>query len=96
MCLHLFTAKGVVVLHVHTCSVLTSIQAVNVDAIYAAIPQIAVEKCPDMENQAQAVANKYGRALLLFSRCHNSFNSSKYFEDSDLSTRDACTVHVHI
>ena len=61
-------------------------QAVNIDSICAAIPQVAAEKCPDMEDEAQAVANKYGKALLLFSKCHNSFNSSKYFENSDLSS----------
>ncbi|CAI8019296.1 hypothetical protein GBAR_LOCUS11611 [Geodia barretti] len=39
-----------------------------------------------MEEQAQVVANKYGRALLLFAKCHNSFNSSLYFDDAALST----------
>ena len=68
------------ILHTH------SIQAVNVDKICAAIPQVAIEKCPDMEDKAQSVANKYGRALVLFSRCHNSFNSSRHFDDSDLAS----------
>ena len=39
-------------------------QAANVDTICAAIPEIATERCPEMEYQAQAVANKFGRALL--------------------------------
>ena len=39
-------------------------QAANVDTICAAIPEIATERCPEMEDQAQAVANKFGRALL--------------------------------
>ena len=47
-------------------------QAVNVDKICAVLPKVASERCPDMEEQAQAVANKHGRALLLFSKCHNS------------------------
>ena len=41
-------------------------QAVNVDAICAAITAVAVDRCPEMEDLAQAVAHKYGRALLLF------------------------------
>ena len=52
------------------------------DKICAVLPKVASERCPDMEEQAQAVANKYGRALL-FSKCHNSF---KYFDDAALST----------
>ena len=47
------------------------------------IPEIAAERCPDMEDQAQGVANKYGKALLLFSKCHNAYDSSRH---SDLST----------
>ena len=39
-----------------------------------------------METQAQEVVNKYGKALLLFSKCHNAFNSSNHFQDSDVST----------
>ena len=54
------------------------------DKICAVLPKVASERCPDMEEQAQAVANKYGRALL-FSKCHNSFNSSHYFDDAALS-----------
>jgi hypothetical protein len=56
-----------------------------VDKICAVLPKVASERCPDMEEQAQAVANKHGRALLLFSKCHNSFNSSLYFDDAALS-----------
>ena len=62
-----------------------STQAANVDSLCAAIPQPAAEKCPDMEDEAQAMVNKYGRALLLFSKCHNAFNSGKYFDDPSLS-----------
>ena len=65
-------------LHLH-------IQAVNVDALCAVIPAIAVDRCPEMEERAQAVANKHGRGLLLFSECHNKYNSSKLFEAADLS-----------
>ena len=61
-----------------------SMQAVNVDKVCAAIPEVAAEKCPDMEEEAQRVANKYGRALL-FSKCHNAFDSSRHFHDSDVS-----------
>ena len=55
------------------------------DKICAAIPQIAEKRCSDIADQAQAVANKYGTALLLFSKCHNMLNSSNKFEDSDIS-----------
>ena len=68
----------------------------NVDAICAAIPHIAVEKCPEIEDQAHGVAYKYGKALLLFSKCHNAFNSSRHFEDADLSTLRKLHIHVHI
>ena len=56
------------------------------DKLCAAIPQVATERCPDMEEQTQEVANKYGKALLLFSRCHNAFDSSRNFNDGDIST----------
>ena len=61
-------------------------QAINVDKICAVLPQVASERCPDMEEQTQAMANKYGRALLLFSKCHNTYNSSRHFDDAALST----------
>ena len=54
-----------------------------------------MEKCPEIEDQAQAVINKYGRALLLFSKCHNAFNSSKYFDPPSLSTlRKIAAIHL--
>ena len=60
--------------------------AVNADAIYTAIPQVAIDRCLEMDDLAQAATNKYSRALLLFSKCHNPYNSSTTFQDSDLST----------
>ena len=54
------------------------------DKICAVLPKVASERCPDMKEQAQAAANKYSRGLLLFSKCHNSFNSSLYFDDAAL------------
>ena len=63
--------------------ILNIVQAINVDKICAMLPQVASERCPDMEEQAQA--NKYGRALLLFSKCHNTYNSSRHFDDAALS-----------
>ena len=60
-------------------------QAVNVDALCATIPEVVKERCPDMEDQAESVMSKFGRALLLFSKCHNGINSSHYFKDSELS-----------
>ena len=32
-----------------------------------------------MEDMAQSVANKHGKALLLFSKCHQQFNSQNKF-----------------
>ena len=37
------------------------------DRICATIPAVARDRCPDMEDMAQVVANKHGKALLLFS-----------------------------
>ena len=39
---------------------------------------------PDMEDTVQLVANKNGRALLLFSKCHGKFNSQQKFTDEML------------
>ena len=39
-----------------------------------------------MEDAAQAVANKYGRALLLYSKCHNVFNGQGYLCADDIVT----------
>ena len=63
-----------------------SLQSENVDKICAAISKVAAEKCPTMEDQAQEVANKHGKALLFYSQCHNAFDSSKGFHDSDISS----------
>ena len=47
---------------------------------------MAEERCPELGDRAQLVANKYGRALLLFAKCHQCFNSSHRLSDADLST----------
>lgn len=66
--------------------IMKTTDTVNVEKMCAVLPQVASERCPDMEEQAQAVAHKYGRAVLLFSKCHNAYNSSQYFDNSALST----------
>ena len=65
--------------------ILGILQAINIDKISASIPQVA-RRCPQMEEYAQTVANKFGRALLLFSKCHNQFNSKKGLSEDDLDT----------
>ena len=32
-----------------------------------------------MEDMAQGIASKYGKAFLLYAKCHEEFNSSKMF-----------------
>ena len=54
------------------------------DRICAAITAVARDRCPDMEDMAQVVANKHGKALLLFSKCHQHFNSSTKFTNEML------------
>lgn len=61
-------------------------QAVNVDTISASIPKVASERCPEMEDAADAVASKYGRVFLLFSKCHVKLNSQDHFTQSDIAT----------
>ena len=39
-----------------------------------------------MEDAAQAVANKFGRALLLYSKCHNRFNGQGLLNEDDVVT----------
>ena len=56
----------------------------NVDTICATILQVATDRCPDMEDMVQSVANKNGRALLLFSKCHGKFNTQQKFTDEML------------
>ena len=42
------------------------------------------ERCPELEDMAQEVANKHGRALLLFFKCHQKFNSQERFTPDQL------------
>ena len=56
------------------------------DAICATLPRVAAERCPDMEDMVQLVANKYGRALMLYSKCHELFNSSDRFSEEMLAS----------
>ena len=49
-----------------------------------------MEKCPEMEDQAEAAINKYRRALILFSKCH------KYFDTPSLSTLRQYTLYPQI
>ena len=56
------------------------------DTICACLPKVASDRCPEMEDAAQAVANKYGRALLLYSKCHNVFNGQGYLCADDIVT----------
>lgn len=73
-------------LHVQTQPFSNSFKPTNVDAICATLPRVATERCPDMDDMAQAVANKYGRALMLYSKCHGQFNSSNTFSDEALTS----------
>ena len=61
-------------------------KAANVDAICATLPRVAAARCPDMDDIVESVANKYGRALLLYSKCHQAFNSSRTFRDEELTS----------
>ena len=56
------------------------------DKICATIPKVVAERCPEMEEMAQAVASKHGKALLLFSKCHQQFNSQSMFTPEMLSS----------
>ena len=67
------------------------------DAICATLPRVAAERCPDMDDMAQAVANKYGRALMLYSKCHGQFNSSNtLFAEALVSLRKFRHTCIHI
>lgn len=61
-------------------------QAPNIDKICACLPKVASDRCPQMEDAAQTVANKYGRALLLYSKCHNVFNGQGHLSQSNITT----------
>ena len=54
--------------------------------ICATIPKVVAERYPEMEEMAQSVANKHGKALLLFSKCHQQFNSQSRFTPETLSS----------
>ena len=61
-----------------------ALYAVNVDTICATIRQVATDRCTEMEDMAQSVANKNGRVLLLFSKCDEKFNSQQKVTDEML------------
>jgi hypothetical protein len=47
-----------------------------------------------MEDMAQTVANTHGKTLLLFSKCHQQFNSQKKFSpDMLVSLRKCKSIH---
>ena len=68
------------------------------DAIAATLPRVSAERCPDMDDMTQSVANKYGRALMLYSKCHEQFNRSKTFSDESLHSlrMHACTLYMYM
>ena len=47
--------------------------------ICATIPKVVAERCPEMEEMAQLVIEKHGKAFLLFSKFHQQFNSQSMF-----------------
>ena len=81
-----YVAYCVCYMHVQTQPHFNSFKPTNVDAICATLPRVATDRCPDMDDMAQAVANKYGRALMLYSKCHGQFNSSNTFSDEALAS----------
>ena len=72
--------------HVHHVHIMTLTQAANINTICTAKPEVALAKCPEVEDVPQAVANKYGKTILLFSKCQISLNPSKHVEDTDISS----------
>ena len=50
------------------------------------IPEVVAQRCPEMEDMAQAVANKHGKALFLFSKRHQQFNSPERFTPDRLTS----------
>ena len=62
------------------------LQAINVNKICATIPKVVAERCPEMEEMAQLVIEKHGKAFLLFSECHQKFNSQSMFTPEMLSS----------
>ena len=50
------------------------------------VAHVAAKRCPDMEDMARLVDNKYGRALMLYSKCHELFNSSDRFSEEMLAS----------
>ena len=52
----------------------------------ACLPKVASDRCPEMDPAEQAVVNKYCRALLLYSKCHNVFNEQGYHFADDVAT----------
>ena len=61
-------------------------KAANIDTICRALTHTATQHCPDLEDMDQGVANKYGKAFLLYSKCQGEFNSSKLFTSEMLTS----------
>ena len=76
-------------------SSLHAYQWTDVDPICATLPRVAAERCPYMDDMAQAVANKYGRALMLYSKCHGQFNSSNTSPLKCLFLSVSLDIHVY-
>ena len=52
----------------------------------ATIPKVVAEHFPEMEEMAQLVIEKHGKACFLFSKCHQQFNSQSMFTPEMLSS----------
>ncbi len=65
---------------------LTHIQPANIHTLCSAPLNLATRSCPDLVPGVQAIGDKFERALLLFSRCHNLYNRADYVSTGELRT----------
>ena len=84
--------------HVHSClkvsvflnllnnqenNALSCTQPRNIHTLCSAPVALASQECPQLVSQAETVCDRFERALTLFSRCHNLYNSSKHLTSTD-------------
>ena len=74
----------------HVCHMYCTLH-VGCQYISATLPRVAA--CPQLEDKAQTIANKYGRVLLLYSKCHGKFNCQERFSEDDCVTLRKFTHH---
>ena len=58
----------------------------NVDTLCQAVVDTSAKRCPALVPKAELIKKTFKKALDLFAKCRVLYDSSKVFDDEDIST----------